>query len=175
MINRFLLFLPVLLVLVAGCKKDEEPPAGIPMNYQRDFNIQAGLGPFVVHHFYLHDFASRYQETLAQANKSEADIKTIVLNQASLSGIFNDADFDFMYIVAVRLYDDQNPNDYIEIAYRDPVPLDPGNTLPLIPNEVDVKRFLEKTRFGIDLSVQVDKTTIDETDVRLNMEFIATY
>ena len=173
--NKIFLFLLSVVVLGASCKKDDDQVPGFDMLYQQDFTIPAGIGGFDVHHFQITNIPTRYQQSLDQQGKTDADITGILTAQAIVGGIFGDADLSFVEQVSLRVFDESNPNDYVEIAYRQPVPLDPGNTLPLIPSLADTKRFFKNSRVSFDVVFWLRNTTQDETPVRLSLQMKATY
>jgi len=157
-----------------GCKKDESAP-GFDMLYQQEFVIPPGIGPFVTHHFYLKNISSRFVALLDQHDKTEADITSIVTAQAALVGIFGDADFSLVEEASLRVYQESDPNGYIEVAYRFPTPIEPSNALGLIPSLADAKKIMTKDRFSMDLALRLRGTTADEMAVRLNLQLRATY
>lgn len=165
----------LLLLLSASCKKKEDTRPGFDLQYQTQFDIPAGLGPFVVHHFYLRNIPTRFEQTLLQNGKLKEDIAAILTTQANLSGVFGDADFAFIEQISVKVYNETDPIGAIEAAYRFPVPLDPGNNLPLIPSLADLKDILEEPRFSLDVALWLRKTTQIETSVRLDLQFKAVY
>jgi hypothetical protein len=165
----------LLMLLSASCKKKEDTRPGFDLQYQTQFDIPAGLGPFVVHHFYLRNIPTRFEQTLLQNGKLKEDIAAILTTQANLSGVFGDADFAFIEQISVKVYNETDPIGAIEAAYRFPVPLDPGNNLPLIPSLADLKDILEEPRFSLDVALWLRKTTQIETSVRLDLQFKAVY
>jgi hypothetical protein len=169
----FMLFFVFFTIL--SCKKSEEPRLGLEMPYQVEFTIPAGIGAFDVHHFQIKNIPTRYDQLLAQANKSDADIVAIKTLEAALGGIFGDADLSFISQASVRVYQETDPNDYIEVAYRDVTPLDPGNQLPLFPSLANFKRLMNGPRFSVDVTLWLRRTTETDTDVRLNMKLNAEY
>ena len=120
-----ILFWSLLLLIIStfSCRKEDQAP-GFDMIYQQEFTIPAGIGVFQVHHFYLKNLATRYEQYLAQHGKTDGDITGVITSQAVLNGIFGDANLNFVDQVSLRVYDEANPSDYIEIAYRQPVPLE---------------------------------------------------
>ncbi|MFN4253755.1 MAG: hypothetical protein ACK4Q5_01975 [Saprospiraceae bacterium] len=161
-------------LLFFSCKKDDTP-AGFDMQYRQEFSIPAGLSVFAVHHFYLKNIPSQYATLLDNNGKTDADIAGIIPTKAELSGIFGDASFDFIEEASIRLYLEKDPTDYLECAYRLPVPLNPGNSLPLIPGLGDVKKYLSEPRFSVDVSLRLRRTTDEETTTRLDLLFRATH
>lgn len=168
-----LLFLAVLTGL--SCNKDNDQVPGFDLLYQQDFVIPAGIGVFDVHHFQIRNISSRYLQTLDQQGKTDADVTGVLTAQAALNGVFGDADYSFIDKISLRIYNESDPTDYVEIAYRDPTPLEPGSSLPLIPSLADAKRFIKDPLFSLDVVLWLRKTTQVETETRLNLQMKATY
>ncbi len=164
----------LLVFSVVSCRKEDQAP-GFDMIYQQEFTIPAGIGVFQVHHFFLKNIATRYEQYLTEHGKTDADIKSVITAQAILNGIFGDADLNYVDQVSLRIYDESNPTDYIEIAYRQPVPLEPGNSLALIPSLADSKRLIVGSRFSMDVVFWLRNTTGRETDLRLDLQMKATF
>lgn len=169
----FLLFFAAIAGL--SCNKSDDQAPGFDMVYLQDFTIPPGIGAFEVHHFQIENIPSRYQQYLDQHGKTDSQITGIITAQATLGGIFGDANLDFIDQVSLRVYDESDPTDWVEIAYRQPVPLDPGNTLPLIPTLADAKRFFKNSRFSLDVVFWLRNTTLDETPLRLDLQMKATF
>ncbi|MBL7806697.1 MAG: hypothetical protein JNN28_02720 [Saprospiraceae bacterium] len=159
------------IVLFSGwsCRKDDDQAPGFDMLYEREFSIPAGIGVFDVHHFQLKNISSDWERYLLEVGKPEDQISKVLNGKASIGGIFGDADLSVIDRISVRVYDESNPNDWVEIAYRDPAPLDSGNVLPLIPSLADTKRFFEKPRFSVDVVIWLRRTTLEQSDVRLSL------
>ena len=173
---RILIFASLFVMALSGlsCNKGQDLLPGFDMLYQENFVIPVGISQFEVHHFQFENVSSRYQGYLDQYKKTDAEITGIFTGKAGISGIFGDSNLDFIDQVSIRVYDQSDPNDYVEIAYRYPVPLDPGNNLPIIPSLADAKRFFSKSRFAIDVVIWLRRTTNEESEVRLNLEMRAT-
>lgn len=169
------LFLPLLLFSGLACQKDNELAPGFDMVFQRSFTIPAGIGSFDVHHFQLKNIPSNWENYLSQHGKTEADITGVITNQANLGGVYGDADLSVIDRIFFRVYDESNPNDYVEIAYRDPAPLDSGNILPLIPSLANSKRFFVSPRLSIDVVIYLRRITQEPSDVRLDLTMRATF
>lgn len=172
--KRILLF-SILAIMGLSCNKGPDILPGFDMLFQEHFIIPVGISEFEVHHFQFEDIPSRYQQYLDQHKKTNAEITSIITSKAAITGIFGDANLDFIEQVSIRVYDQSDPNDYLEIAYRYPVPLDPGNNLPIIPSLADSKRFLSQPRFSIDLVIWLRKATTEESEVRFDLQMNATF
>jgi hypothetical protein len=163
------------LFLHIHCNKDDEVVPGFDMMYQQTFTIPAGIGIDAVHSFLIKNIPTNYQTYLTQSNKEDTDIKGISVSQVVLRGMYGDADYSFIEEAKLRIYKENDPNDFIEIAYRYPTPLNPGNLLPLIPNLPEIKRFMTGPRFNVDLRLRLRNITQFETDTRLELQFRALY
>lgn len=165
----------ILLLLGLGSCHKEEPLPGFDMIYQQDFTIPAGIGSNAEHIFTFKNIPTHYEQYLTQYNKADSAILQVITAQAVLSGTFGDANFDFVDKAVLRIYNENDPNDFVEIAYRFPVPLSPGNSLPLIPNLPDIKRFMSASRFNIKLILTLRNITQEETDTRIDLKLKANY
>jgi hypothetical protein len=174
--NRSIIFYAAPFLLLSGlsCDKGQDVAPGFDMLYQENFIIPVGISEFEVHHFQFENIPTRYNQYLDQHKKTDAEITSIITSKAAITGIFGDANLDFIDQVSLRIYDPNTPNDYVEIAYRYPVPLDPGNNLPVIPSLADSKRFFSQSRVAIDVVIWLRKPTTQESEVRLDLEMKAT-
>jgi hypothetical protein len=162
------------LMFQISCLKERELGPGFDMDYVEEFTIPAGIGNFQVHHFYIRDISSRYLAILDQQGKTDADISSILTAEASINGVFSDADYALINQVSLRVFEEGKPDDWVEIAYREPVPTDPGSRLDLIPTLANSKPFFSKTRYSLDVVIWLRGTTQVETQTRLDLKMRAT-
>lgn len=162
-----------MLVTGFSCKKEDNLAPGFDLYFQQNFSIPAGIGIFDVHHFQLRNIPSNWAQYLDQHSKTTEDIQRVITAEASLTGIFGDVNMGVIDRISLRLYDESAPNDFVEIAYRDPTPLDALNSLPLIPSLADSKRFFTNPRFSADVVIWLRNTTAEVSDVRLDFRMRA--
>jgi hypothetical protein len=163
-----------LTIFLSSCKEENTGP-GFDMTFRQEFTIQPGLNVFSVHHYFLKSIPTHYNQLLDENNKTDADILRIEPSQINLSGVFGDANFDFIEEASIRVYLESDPTDYLEFAYRYPVPLETGNNLGMIPGLANVKRFLNQERVSIDISLRLRNTTTEEIQARLDWIYKAKY
>jgi hypothetical protein len=168
-----LLFLLALLCTLA-CNKDSVGP-GVDLLYRRDFEIQTGIGPFVVHHYYLNNISSTYLQTITNQSLTDTDIKSVTNTTGEFTAIFGDARLDFITRISVRISPVGKPDEYIEVAYRDPAPLNSGTTLGLVPSLADVRSIMREDRFNVDIALETRQITTENIPVRLDLKFRAEY
>lgn len=171
---RALLVSVFVILSFAGCRKEDSRP-GFDFQIRQDFVIPAGIGVFQVHHFYLRNIPTRMTQLLEQRALKPEDLTGILTNQGALTGIFGDANFDFIDQISIRIYEDARPTNFLEAAFRQPMPLDPGNEVVLIPTLADLSKFLKADLVSVDVALWLRRTTTEETPARLDLQFRATY
>ncbi len=171
----FLSTLLLIPILFLSCKKEENIGPGFDLQFQQDFTVPPGINVFAVHHFYLKNLPTNFQDLLVRHNATADDIARIRTTKAVLSGVYGDANYDFVDQVSVKAYNLDNLNDNLEVAYRQPVPLEPGNVLPLIPSLADSKKFLSAERVNLDVALWIRNTTGDEIPTRLTLTLRAEF
>jgi hypothetical protein len=163
-----------LVILSMSCNKDSGPGRGQDISYRQTFEIPAGIGVFDVHHFYITGIPTKYAATLALANLTDAEVTRVTTIEGTISGLFGDANMEYIDRISVRAFI-TDPNNYLEIAYRDPSPLDPGNQIGLIPSLSDSKGFFNGERFSLDIVIWLRQTTQETTPVQLDLKMRAEY
>lgn len=167
-------FLFISLSISSACHKDEDLGRGIDLAFRQTLEIPAGIGVFDVHHFYLYNIPTRYADALSQASISPDEVLRVITTKGNLAGLFGDANLDFVDRVSLRVFKD-DPTNYLEIAYRDPAPVDPGNTMGLIPSLSDSKQFFKEERVNFDLVFWLRKTTQESTPLQLDLNLRVGY
>lgn len=164
----------IALASLLACNKETLKP-GFEIPFVAELTIPPGLNPFDTHYFIINNLTSRYDALLQQNGVTDADISGIATQQAGVFGIFGDENFDFVQEASLRVFPESNPDDWIEIAYRLPVPLNPGSRLDLIPSLADSKRILQMPRFSAALMLRLRRTPTIESDIRVNFIMRAQY
>jgi|1048.fasta_scaffold00159_11 hypothetical protein len=161
-------FLAIILGITSACNKEEDLGRGVDLPFRQTLEIPAGIGVFDVHHFYLYNIPTRYSDVLSQVGIGPDQVLRVVTTKGSIAGLFGDANLDFVDRVSLRVFKD-DPTNYLEIAYRDPSPVDPGNTIGLIPSLSDSKQFFNEDRVNFDLVFWLRRTTQESTPLQLDL------
>lgn len=166
----FLLF----ITLFAACRKKE---VGFDMLYRRDFNLPIGLDAFRSHNFEFKDIACD-TNVFFQANSVTAkQVIRIEPQSMNIRAIFGGADNTFNVIDRVEVWvsDPNRPNLTAQIAFfRDNVPLNTGNRLDLVPNNIDMRPFLlEGNRFNLRINLRLRGITERSIEAEWNASFFA--
>lgn len=165
----------ILLACLAlfGCVQDNDSRPGFDMIFRDQFEIPAGINVFAVHHFYLRNLPTRFLTLVDQQGKAPGDVTGVLTGEGALTALFGDGDFSFITEVSVRAYKEGNVNDYIEVAYRQPVPLRPGARIDLIPSLADSKRFLQEERVSFDVAIWLRDIPKQSTPVQFDLRLRA--
>lgn len=174
---RLLVTLIICLVSVTNCKKDELFERYTDLVYREVFEIPAGIGIFDVHHFYIENVPSKYLDILNSANITPAEVQKVLTVEGSLSGLFGDADLEFIDKISIRLFADGNPSNYLEIAYRDPIPANQGNLIGLIPSLASSQEFIsaETGTLNFDIVIWLRNTTAESIPMQMDLKLRAGY
>lgn len=142
------------------------------MNYQRDFEIGAGLGVFDVHGFKFENIPTNINTYLRDNSVEMSDIQSITPRRAQLSINFADIEFAFVREVIVEVYTDE---DVIgrEVFYREQIPTNTGIRLDLVPSLPDVLDYLTQEDFNIRVEMKFRDISPQFIETRIDFEFRA--
>ena len=167
-------FLLLIALLFASCRKTE---AGFDMSYRREFNLPGGLNIFQSHNFEFKDIACDTSVFFKTNSATASEITRIEPSTMNIRAIFGGADNSYVFIdrVEVWISDPNRPNLTAQIAFfRDNVPINTGNRLDLIPNNIDVRPFLvEGSRFNLRINLRLRNTPDRSIDSEWNASFFA--
>jgi len=177
-----LLFLLAVPLLFFACSKDDQ---GLPMSYQRDFEIAAGLNTFDTWVFPLTNFPTNKVTFLTANGISEQSITRITPREARLSINFSDEDFYFVRAVVVEIFTGSTPPEqqtetgeqqrWKEIYFRENIPLNTGKTIDLIPSLPEVTDILLGEQFTVQVEFLFRDLPPEFIETRLEMVFWAEY
>jgi hypothetical protein len=168
-LSRIGLFITLLATLSGlGCRKNEGPGPGYDLQFRQFIEVPVGINVFQVHHFYLENIPTQYFETLNSVGRDSTEIEKVLTLEGTLAGQFADVDLRFIRSVSVRAYTD-SPNDFLEIAYNDPAPVNPGNRLTLYPSLADSKFFFAREKINLDIAIQINRVTEDNYPLQLDL------
>ncbi len=165
----------ILLVGLTNCNKEELFEKYANLVYREYFDIPAGVGVFDVHHFYINQIPTKYLASLAQGGIQKDEVTKVLTSQGSISALFGDSDLRFVDRISIRAYADGDPANYIEIAYRDPSPVDPGVSIGLIPSLASAQEFFQLDFVNIDVVIYLRETTTESVNMQLDLTMRAGY
>lgn len=173
--KKNIIFLVLSLLVFTNCNREELFTNYTDIVYRQYFDLPAGIGVFDVHHFYMPGIPSKYAESLLNANIKKEDVTKVLTTQGSISGLFGDVNLEFVDRVSIRAFADGDPTNYIEIAYRDPSPINPGNAIGLIPSLASSQEFFSAETVNLDIVIYLRATTTENVQMQLDLTMRAGY
>jgi hypothetical protein len=171
---KYIPFLVALSMLLWGCKKDQP---GFEMQYRRTFILPIGLDNFLSHNFEFKDISSDTTVFFTPNNATSNQIDRIEPLSMNIRALFggNDNRFNIISRVEVWISDPSRPKLTPQIVFfRDDVPLNTGNRLDLIPNNVDVRPFLiEGSKFNLRINFRLRNIPDRSIDTEWNAAFFS--
>jgi hypothetical protein len=150
----FLLLLGVVAMSSFQCR--DRLGAGFDMNFQRDFEIQAGSPPNTVLVFPIEYVPSDTQAYFTAHKVTADDIARVRAVRGQAVGLFSDTGFGFVDLLSVWLVDPFNPDNRKEIFYREfDIPLNQGNNLTLLAGLADVRQIVLGGLFHIEVVMRL--------------------
>ncbi len=171
---KYLTLLCTFTLLFSGCKKDQR---GFEMQYRRTFILPIGLDNFLSHNFEFKDISCDTTVFFTPNNAASSQIDRIEPLTMNIRAIFGGSDnrYNIISRVEVWISDPSRPKLSPQIVFfRDDVPLNTGNRLDLIPNNVDVRPFLvEGSKFNLRINLRLRSITDRSIDTEWNAAFFS--
>ena len=162
------------LLLVSSCNKNREDIL-FPFPIQDiDFAIPPTASTFQVHYFNLENVDTNHEGLFSSNNVDEMSDIRIVPLESSLNVLIGNIDYDFIEQMSIRICDpgDVSQNCGVEIFWRQPVPLNVGSILDLIPSDIDVKRYLIQDKINIQVKLELLRQNPPQfVETRLFLDF----
>lgn len=170
--TKQLVFLLLLSVLLFSCKKDSVDGQRLEM-LPVSVDIQAGLNPIQAHSFIIPDIKTQHAEFEKSTGVKFSEWKNIKPLKARLTIITPGLNWEFAQEISLKGYVD-NVSNQKEIFYRDPVPVNNGPSLDLIPSEFNALELLQDDRVSLVLELRRMKYSPQESfQVRIDWSFDA--
>ena len=138
-------------LLITGCTKDRLPVRFQMAYLNKTIEIGAGLNVFQSHYFTIHNINSQIEDYLDAQNITVGEIDNILPRTCTFTNISSNSSYNFIDEVLIRIFDPADPDTKYEIFYNDIVDINTGAELVLFPNENDVKQFLTKDNFSLEI------------------------
>ncbi|MBK8489880.1 MAG: hypothetical protein IPL49_02985 [Saprospirales bacterium] len=138
-----------------------------------DFTIQAGLNPVDTWYFNMDHVPTNALALFAANGIDTAGVNSITPNTGRLTSVFGDANYKFLYEIAVYLCEEGNqaPKCGKEIFYRFPLPNDPGPFVDVIPNPVELKQLMLQQKVNVQVMLRFISPPPTFIESRLELDF----
>lgn len=168
-----LLFITLIFSLLS-CNKDTFPKK-FGIRLERDFNVAAGLDILDAHYFVLNEIPTFYDNIIAQENVPAGTTIHLVPERAIITSQFGEVDFDFIDKVSVRIFTNTNLTDKPEAFYVEFIPNTVDNELELIPTSFEALPFLEGGLVNAEVKFLFKRTSPQQMNLHLVMDFRGNY
>ena len=164
----------ILAVLVSGwsCHNDKRPEL-FKLTYPPppiEFDIPPGLNTFDTHVYTISPISSQYAAHLNASGYTEDDVASIEAGDAYVTARFGDVNLDYIRRISVYIYDPFNPSDKTEFFYLDPVPYKNQTSIRLFPGIADIRSYVERGFFGLELRFDFRETTPVLAEMKFEFE-----
>jgi hypothetical protein len=172
MIKRSYFLLGFLALLgTFACKKDST--SRFDMLYpELYFTIPAGLDPFRIHFIELRNIPLNKDFYFNLHNVNDPDAVRIQPRAARITSLFGDVDMDFVDRISILVSSTDNPDQFFELFYRDPLPLRIGSFIDMIPTLLDFRQVIKTDAINLRIRMQLRAPTPSFIESRLDYSFI---
>lgn len=168
--KKIILYLCLPLALMQ-IKCGETFEDGFEMNYFKDFEIFAGLNTLETHIFEL--TIPSQKESFFQANGvTEADVTSILPKSFRLTALGGNATYDILERIRLDILKTDGTLER-EIAFREPVPLDTGFEIDLIPTLAEATEHLKENSYVLRVKLNFRQVPSQSIDTRMTIRFQA--
>lgn len=164
----------LLFVLLTSfsCRKNDDRVRFDMLYPEVYFTIPAGLNPFLIHFIELRDLPVNRAFYFDLNKVTDSTQVRIVPRSARIGSLFADVDFEFVERISILVADAEKPDQFYEIYYRDPVPLNIGPFLDLVPTLLDLQQVVKSDRIHLRIRMQLRAPSPVFVESRLDYSFI---
>ena len=135
------------------------------MRYQRTITVAGGLNPFFSHVYELQDIAADTAIFFPANGSSGNKVMAIEPMSMRLQGRQGGDNFSFIRQVEVLIYNPDKPENKEQFAFfRDDIPLNTRERLDLVPNGIDVRKFLYHGKFNLKITLRLREASSNNID-----------
>jgi len=137
------------------------------MAYEANFEIAAGLNTLDEHNFVIPNIYIDTAQKWGAHNTNSSKFSAITPLSLRLSNVSTSRGYEFVDIASVVFVDATNPSISVEAFYRDPVPLNTGSDLELIPTLANFKTMFMKNRININVRLRLRNPSPEFINTRM--------
>ena len=164
-----IIYIIIPAILLLSCNKENLRPL-FEVESVTSFTIPAGLNTVETHYFPIRNLTSSLAAQLETRNLTLDDISVIKPQTLVLTSLDPDVEFNFITSIISEMYT-VNPDEGLEIYFREPVPINTKSDLVLFPSLLNVKDYISQSLFNIEMKLRVRTFINRDIDVRVDMVF----
>ncbi|GAB1449572.1 hypothetical protein MASR2M44_26010 [Bacteroidota bacterium] len=164
------IFLIVLMSIIGlSCKKASELTQ-FDMDYESKVSIPSSVGVNLPVNFPTPDITSNSESQFSGKNTSKDLIDKIALKSIKLS-ITTPESGNFDFLKSIEVYLKADGLDPVMIASKTSIPDGLGKVLELETSGADIKEFIKKDKFKLDVKTVTDKLITQDHELKINAVF----
>ena len=168
-VGKALIMSLLIFLTIEGCNKVDEL-THFNMNYDETITIPSTIGVNVPFNILTPNIKTNSEQTF-EINDTRKDlIEEIVLKKMVLS-IEPDQNKDFSFLKSVKIYINAEGLDKTLIAWKEDIDNSVGNTLELETASDDLKAYIKRDSFQLELTTVTDELILSDYEVKVHTEF----
>lgn len=159
-------------LMLFSCREDEEPL--FIMEYYMNVPFQPSTNTAITFRVSQRNISSSFDQKLAENNLTADDIKSVRVRSAVIYPVNRVLGYGLLQRIDISIFDNSDPDDLLVIAEEYPLPNEDRDELPLLPGLPNLKSYVEKDFFGLDVGYVLRRPLSERIDnvVRLRLEAV---
>lgn len=166
--KSYLFVLPILVVLLGGCKKKITQ---FYVDYTTSAVIQSTFGTLVPYSVGTPEIETNSTYEFENNNTKKDRINSIFLKNLELN-ITSPTNETFSFVNDLEVYIDSPNNPEILIAAKNDIPNTVGDNLILDVPTTDLQEYIKDSKFSLRLKVVTDETIAQDVDIDIYSNFL---
>ena len=166
---RKLSLLCISILLITSCKEIEKLTE-FNMNYTSSVTIPKSTGIDLPITVFTPKVETNSDSEFAVNDTRKDMIEEIILTGLDLT-ITSPDDQTFSFIESIEVFIKAEDLPKIQVAYQDEVPADAGNRLTLETTGEDLKEYIKKDKFELQVKTVTDEILSHDTDIKVDSRF----
>lgn len=166
--KSYLFILPILVVLLGGCKKKITQ---FYVDYTTSAVIQSTFGTLVPFSVGTPEMETNSMYEFENNNTKKDRINSIFLKNLELN-ITSPTNETFSFVNDLEVYIDSPNNPEILIAVKNDIPNTVGDNLILDVPTTDLQEYIKDSKFSLRLKVVTDETISQDVDIDIYSNFL---
>lgn len=158
-----------IMLIAVSCEEVDELTK-FDIEYEESFTVPATLGIDTPISLPTPDITTNSEEKFSGNDTKKDLVEEIVMKELVLT-LESPSDSDLSFLKSLTLYIKAEGMEETEIASRESIPDDIGQTLEMETTSVDLKEYIFKDSFSLRTRVTIDKTISEEHEMNAAMTF----
>ncbi len=168
--RKFWLIALASMVMMAGCKWFDKFTQ-FEMSYTKGFTIPAGVPANIPYDIYTPYFPTNSQKYFSDNNTNSDLIEGCKVREIRAAIINTEGD-DFSFITSIHLYLVAKDLPEAEVAFKNHIPENIGDTLVMDINDVELVNYIKQDSLAIRVQLFTDRVNTTDIKTHLFLKFL---